>query len=177
MGDIRQVESVKLICGMIAADESLMQQTEREMEGMFGAIDIRSELISFDYTDYYQTEMGGGLLRKFVSFDQLIDPGQLAGIKIKTNVIERRLAIQTGDSMKRRINLDPGYVTAAKLVLATTKDFAHRIYLGDGIYGEVTLNFRKNGCTFFEWTYPDFKSGKYTPFLLKARRKMMAQSE
>jgi hypothetical protein len=177
MGDKRNVEPVKLVCGMISADERLIRQTEQEMEGMFGAIDIRSELFPFNYTDYYSSEMGVGLLRKFVSFDRPIDPMRLASIKIETNGIERKLAVQTVDSIKRRINLDPGYVTPVKLVLATTKDFAHRIYLGDGIYAEVTLNFKKNGCAFFEWTYPDFKSGIYVPFLLEARRKIMAHSK
>jgi hypothetical protein len=171
MGDTRRAERVKLICGMISADEALMNQVEAELAGRFGNIDLRSDLTPFDYTDYYEKEMGAGLLRRFVSFAVLIDPGELADIKLFTNVIEDRMAHGRG---KRAINLDPGYVTAAKLVLATTKDFAHRMYLRDGIYAEVTLNFRKSGPVFFDWTYPDFKSGRYNEFLSAARNMVMA---
>jgi hypothetical protein len=173
MGGIRQAERVKLICGMISADETLMTQVETELAGRFGGIDLRSDLMPFDYTDYYEKEMGAGLFRRFVSFATMIDPVELADIKVVTNSIEQRLARGTG---KRTINLDPGYVTPAKLVLATTKDFSHRIYLRDGIYAEVTLNFRKSGLTFFDWTYPDFKSGRYNDFLAEVRRRVMAAS-
>jgi len=167
-------ELVKLICGMIAADESLMRQAESRLEKLYGAIDLRSDIVPFDYTDYYKAEMGGNLLRAFVSFHDLIDPGQLAEIMISTNSLEETFAVESGSGRKRRINIDPGYVTPAKLVLATTKDFSHRIYLCDGIYAEVTLNFKKTGCSYFDWTYPDFKSGKYTPFLAEVRRRVMA---
>jgi hypothetical protein len=174
MGDTWRAERVKLICGMISADEAVMKQVETELAGRFGGIDLRSDLTPFDYTDYYEKEMGAGLLRRFVSFAGLIDPGELAGIKLFTNSIEQRMAHGSG---KRTINLDPGYVTAAKLVLATTKDFAHRVYLRDGIYAEVTLNFRKSGPVFFDWTYPDFKSGRYNDFLAEARRMVMAAGQ
>jgi hypothetical protein len=171
MTEARAPERVKLICGMIAADEALMTRVEAELTSRFGGIDLRSDLTPFDYTDYYEKEMGGGLLRRFVSFAGLIDPGELAGIKVFTNTIEQRMAQGSG---KRTINLDPGYVTAAKLVLATTKDFTHRIYLRDGIYAEVTLSFRKSGPAFFDWTYPDFKSGRYNGFLAEVRKMVMA---
>ena len=171
MAEAKAPERVKLICGMISADEPLMKQVEAELSGRFGGIDLRSDLTPFDYTDYYEKEMGAGLLRRFVSFAAMIDPGELADIKVFTNGIEQRMAQGPG---KRAINLDPGYVTPAKLVLATTKDFAHRIYLHDGIYAEVTLNFRKSGPVFFDWSYPDFKSGRYNGFLAEARKMVMA---
>jgi hypothetical protein len=118
--------------------------------------------------------MGDGLTRNFVSFRRVFDPGSLADAKLATNRIERELADKTGDTFRRRVNLDPGYVTAAKLVLATTKDFSHRVYLRDGIYAEVTLQFGSGGPRAQPWTYPDFASGAYSEFLMKVRRRSMA---
>jgi len=106
-----------------------------------------------------------------------MDPGQLAGIKLATNAIEDSMAVNADGKISRTVNLDPGYITASNLVLATTKDFSHRVYIGQGIYAEVTLNFRKGGCVFFEWTYPDFKSGKYTSFFLEIRRRYMEMTK
>lgn len=171
MTEIRPVVPVKLFCGMIAVNEEIILRAKEEMRKLFGGIDLESDLIPFDFTDYYREEMGEGLLRKFVSFSDLIDPGRLADIKIQTNKLERTLAIESKGRSRRRVNLDPGYVSADKLVLATTKNFSHRIYLRDGIYAEVTLNFKKSGCVYFDWTYPGFRSGKYTPFFLEVRRR------
>jgi hypothetical protein len=141
---------------------------------LFGPADLESDPISFDFTEYYRDEMGEDLLRQFVSFADLIDPGRLASTKIRTNALERELAAEETGRWKRRVNLDPGYLTAANVVLATTKDFAHRVYLGQGIYAEVTLNFRKDGVTHFEWTYPDYRSGAYDAFFLNVRRRYLA---
>lgn len=172
MGEESPVVPVTLFCGMIATDSDVMLQAKDRLIHWFGEIDLESEIFAFDFTDYYQKEMGANLVRKFFSFKSPIDPGRLADIKTHTNALEREFA--ASDGLRRRVNLDPGYLDAAKLVLATTKDFAHRIYLGQGIYAEVTLNFRKNGCVYFDWTYPDYRSGRYTPFFLEVRRRHMA---
>ena len=142
---------------------------------LYGEIDWESDPIPFDFTDYYEEEMGTGLLRKFVSFATLIDPGKLAEVKIRTNGLEQELAMDTGGQRRRRINLDPGYVDASRLVLATTKNVAHRICLGQGIYAEVTLTFRKKGCAYFDWTYPDYRSDRYTGLLCEIRRRYLDQ--
>jgi hypothetical protein len=117
--------------------------------------------------------MGDGLVRKFVAFADLIAPEELADAKVRTNSLEEEFAQRSEDDIRRRVNLDPGYIAPDKLVLASTKNFSHRIHLSKGIYAEVTLNFGKKGCVFFDWTYPDFRSGKYTEFLLDVRRKVM----
>jgi hypothetical protein len=167
---------VKLFVGVITGREALIPRVRDELEGAFGAIDLESDLFPFGYTDYYRQEMGEGLLRGFVSFGELIDPARLREIKLRTMAIERAFSERSERETRRTVNLDPGYVAPSKVVLATTKDFAHRISLGEGIYAEVTLNFARTGCVFHEWTYPDFKSEAYTPFLLELRRRVMEQS-
>ena len=168
---------VKLICGIIAAGEAWLPVVTAKLVEAFGVIDLTSERVPFDGTDYYEAEMGPDLVRQFVSFASLVDPAELPAIKRKTNVMELDLAADSAPPVCRPVNLDPGYVTAAKLVLATAKDFAHRIYICDGIYAEVTLRFGKDGCRFSDWTYPDLRSGVYTPFLLAVRERLMAEQQ
>ena len=178
MAEVRPVEPVKLICGIISADESLMTSAVDEMTSRHGPVDLDSGLFPFDMTDYYAAEMGGNLLRKFVSFERLIDPSDIVVIKLGTNAIEKNMAGEERGVVRRRINLDPGYVTPAKLVLATTKDFAHRIYLGRSIYAEVTLQFSsRGGIRSFPWTYPDFASDRYTSFLQSVRERLLEKSK
>ena len=176
MGVHRSAAQVKLICGLIAGSDAWLEQGSERLGEAFGPMDLRSDVFPFDATDYYVREMGEGLRRQFVAFARLLDPGELAGIKRRTNAMETEWVQGDPGAKRRRVNLDPGYVTPAKLVLATTKDFAHRIYLGEGIYAEVTLNFRKGGFRHFEWTYLDFVSGRYEAFLLAVRRRLMEQT-
>jgi hypothetical protein len=174
MGIEQQPGEARLICGLIYRDADLCERALARLEQEFGPIEDRSPEYPFNFTDYYRPEMGDGLTRNFVSFRRVFDPGSLADAKLATNRIERELADKTGDTFRRRVNLDPGYVTAAKLVLATTKDFSHRVYLRDGIYAEVTLQFGSGGPRAQPWTYPDFASGAYSEFLMKVRRRSMA---
>jgi hypothetical protein len=110
--------------------------------------------LPFDHTAYYAAEFGEGLKRRFVAFEELVHPGKLAEIKLLTNALEMEWVLEG----KRRINIDPGYISHSKLVLATTKNHAHRIYLGQGIYAEVTLHFRDGAFRAWPWTYPDYAS-------------------
>jgi hypothetical protein len=169
MGVVRPVAPVKLVCGMIAGSEALLAAATVELAKAFGPIDLSGDTTPFDYTDYYAAEMGGGLLRRFVAFARPLDPAALAEVKRRTNELEAGFAVPGPNGARRRVNLDPGYVTPAKLVLATTKEAAHRIYLGGGIYAEVTLTFKGGRWVAHPWTYPDFRSGAYDAFLLAAR--------
>lgn len=157
MGKIRKVSPVKLITGIIFKDEDLRIEAEKALRRRFGQLDFESEIMNFDYTDHYEQEMGKNLSRKFISFKRLIKPEKLAGIKRFTNNLESRFSL----GGKRKINLDPGYLDANKLVLATTKDWGHRIYLGKGIYAEVTLYFQNKTFKSWEWTYPDYRGEDY----------------
>jgi len=174
MGEVRPVAPVKLVCGIIAVRGRVLGEAQAALSERFGPVDLESDCVSFDFTDYYRAEMGPGLIRKFLSFAQPIAPFELAGIKRAALALEDRFAVQDRDTRRRRVNLDPGYLAADKLVLATTKDFAHRMCIGNGIYAEVTLQFSRGRCVCREWTYPDFRSGAYDEFLLRVRRAYLA---
>ena len=173
MGEIKEHPPVKLIMGMIAADESLFSSVEASLSQKLGPADFWSDVMPFDYTDYYAREMGSELLRKFVSFGKLIQPEELVEIKLFTNSVEQELLYPNTD--RRRINLDPGYVSAAKLILASTKDHIHRTYLKDGIYAETTLRMEKKTFRPWQWTYPDYRSEKYIEIFNEIRRRYMEQ--
>ncbi len=136
----------------------------------YGPVDAVSETWSFDFTDYYESEMGTGLLRQFVSFAELIDPGRLASIKVDTNALEERICYECGlPPGQRPVNLDPGYIELSKLVLATTKNGSHRVYLRDGIYAESTLHYRTGKWAAWPHTYADYASDRYHAFFEQVR--------
>ena len=171
MGQIGTGNTVKLFCGIIYADDNIKKQAFEMLTERFGKIDIESETVDFSFTQYYNPEMGEGLKRCWISFDALIPAGNLPEIKIFTNETEDFFAA----SGKRRINIDPGYLNPANVILASTKDFSHRIYLSGGIYGEVTLIYKKEDFVKLPWSYPDYTSPAAKSFLLKARSKLMIQ--
>lgn len=171
MGTIKQPEPVKLIVGMISGSPELFGMAQNRLKEKFGEVDFISPILPFDTTDYYCEEMGTGLQRRFISFKRLIDPCELADIKIFTNLLEEDFSL----NLKRRINLDPGYISLSKLVLATTKDHQHRIYLRDGIYAEVTLRFKAERFQTWEWTYPDYQTQAYREIFLHIRKLYAAQ--
>lgn len=173
MGDVKPPQPVKLMVPMLASEVALFSQAEVALSEAFGAVDWRSELLPFEATPYYARELGLPQWRCFVTFAELVDPGSLAEIKLCTNAIEQVLAVQG----QRRINLDPGYVSLAKLVLATTKNQWHRIYLGQGIYAEVTLSYQRGAWRPQPWTYPDYASAPYLAILDGVRRRYKAQLE
>ncbi len=178
MGIIKPPVPAKLIVGMIARQPELFLQAVNRLTLEFGKPDIETEAIAFTQTKYYDKEMGTGLLRKWVCFDGLIAQDDLPQIKLMTNKLEEEFADNVEGKSKRCINLDPGYVTAAKLVLASTKDFAHRLYLGQGIYGEVTLYYsRSKGWRPYEWTYPDYRQAESLEFFKQVRQIYLNQSK
>ena len=143
MGSIRSINPVKLFVGVLVADRKLLSPVKDKLVSLYGSIDHESPVIPFDFTDYYADEMGDIIDRVLFSFERLIDADQLAEIKHKTNVIEEDLR-SVDATVKRPVNLDPGYIEHAKVILASTKNFYHRIYLGRGIFAEVTMHFRNN---------------------------------
>lgn len=171
MGKIPKEIPVKLICGFIFSDEEALKKAFRILYRKFGKIDFESESQSFNYTDYYEKEFGSGLKRKFISFEKLIYPHNLSAIKIFTNKTEEKLSI----GGKRIINIDPGYIDASKLVLATTKDYNHRIYLSKGIFAEVTLSFKGNSFVPWQWSYPDYRSENYIKIFNQIRSSYLKQ--
>jgi len=171
LGEARTPVPVKLVVGMLSASQDRFRLAEKALQGTYGPVDYRSPLIPFTWTDYYAPELGPKVLRAFVAFRGLIDPVRLAAVKLLTNDCERSWAI----GGRRVINLDPGYLCAGKLVLATTKDHAHRVYLSDGVYAEVTLAWQRGAWHPWPWTYPDYRSPEYAQVFSAVRALYMAQ--
>jgi hypothetical protein len=165
---------VKLICGIIAAKYEVFSRSTTNLIESFGPIDHTSKLMAFKFTDYYEKQMGEGLKRRFVSFAEIVPPDTLSEAKIKTNRLEEEIKKEFG-SVKRIVNLDPGYMTASALILATAKDFSHRIPLQKGIYAHLELLFGKNEVKALNWTYPDYRTEEYQRFFLEVRKKYLKQ--
>jgi len=165
MGQIKKHQLVKLIIAFIFKEEALLNKARAFLEKQFGEIDFESQILSFNHTTYYAEEFGKHLKRRFVSFKKLISPSKLPEIKIITNKLEKKLS----KGLKRTINIDPGYLDLAKLVLASTKDYKHRIYLNKGVYSEVTLFYENKSFRPWDWTYPDYKSNEYIAIFNKIR--------
>jgi len=178
MGTIRQFAPVKLFIGVLVANTKFIPQVEERLAAAYGTIDHRSDVIPFDFTDYYENEMGEIIDRVFFSFERLIEANQLPEIKRQTNQFEDELAplLRTSTaSVTRPVNLDPGYIEQAKVILASTKNFYHRIYLSGGVFGEVTMHFKNNTYQFFPWTYPDYQSKGYLDFFMRMRQIFRSQ--
>jgi len=169
MGQISQPAPVKLFTGILTSLPAIIPEVESCLKAKFGAIDMRSNEFPFDSTRYYEDEMGCSIIRLFVAFESLFSPSNLALVKTATNDIEAAFAARQF-AVRRPVNLDPGYLAESKIVLASTKNFYHRILLADGIYGEVTLHYSKHAWQAFPWSFPDFRSGRYDEFFARLRR-------
>jgi hypothetical protein len=175
MWKLKAPKPAKLIIGILAADEECLKAAIEAINTNFGKIDFVSDLWPFDQTDYYKDQTGENILRQFVSIEKLIDPGKLSKIKHKTNTLEQKLAKQSASDLLRPVNLDPGIIEPSKLVLATTKNYSHRIYIGKKMYAEVTLIFDKGKWKPFEYTYPDYRQDCYHDFFSKVRTRLVEQ--
>jgi hypothetical protein len=174
MAEIKPFAPVKLVCGIIAARDEPFAGAEERLAAAYGAIDDHSPRLPFPGAAYYAPQMGAELRRGFLSFARLIDPTALASIKVGTNTLEAELSRESGTEA-RIVNLDPGYLTAAALIMGTAKDFSHRIPLGQGIYAHLEFLFTRNGIRTLEWTYPDFRGPGYGDFFPRVRRRYLEQ--
>ena len=158
--------------GILASSEEALEKARRHVESRYGPIDLESAVFPFHYTSYYNAEMGEGIIRQFISFENLFDPGELGRIKRETIGIEREMSV----GGKRMANLDPGYLNLSTVVLATTKDASYRVYLGGGMYGEATLFYMKGAFRPFEWTYPDYREEESLRFFGEVRKRFKEQA-
>jgi hypothetical protein len=165
---------VKLVCAVIFADAGLYERAKARLIEAYGPVDLESPACAFDLTDYYENEMGPGLARRFLSFRDLIVPDRLAAIKGETNALEEEIRGR-GDRPSRPVNIDPGYLTPAALVMATAKDFSHRIPLADGIYAHLEFLFSKTDVKVLDWTYPDMRRDAPKRFFLEVREVYLRQ--
>jgi len=161
----------KLVCAVLLRDTLLLEKLTARLRREFGEIDFQSEPLAFDFTEYYRNEMGSGLLRVFFSFATLMDPARLSDAKLATNHIEEEFSADGA----RQVNVDPGLLFESRFVLATTKDYSHRIPLQNGIYAEVTLLYTQKQFRPLPWTYPDYRSSEYHRILSRIRALFRAE--
>jgi hypothetical protein len=173
VGAAKKPQPAKLFLACMYANESVFRQALDAFQERYGVIDKKvGPLRVTEYTDYYTEEMGTGIRKCYMTFAAPVERDGLAAIKIFSNGLERASAVDD----KRVVNCDPGYVTNDKLVLATTKDFYHRIYLAEGIYAEVTLHYQNGRYRYFSWTYPDYKAPEVLKLLESARAALVHES-
>jgi hypothetical protein len=172
MGQSSSHTPVAIIVAVISRYGAALQWAIERATRHWGPLVLQSPTFAFRETDYYEATMGSDLGKTFLAFERLGDPGELAAWKHSTNAWEQEYAALGGHPEKRPLNLDPGYITAAKLVLASTKDHVHRIYLGQQMFAEVTLYFKHGGWRHHEWTFPDYRRADYQQFFLKVRQEL-----
>jgi hypothetical protein len=169
VGKISIPSPVKPIFGVLYREPAFYEEALRKIESNLSPVEFQSEAFPFVETDYYDEEMGSGLTRRYLALRDLVDPTELIHLKQLSNLWEE----QSAAAGRRRINLDPGYLSLSKLVLASTKDFSHRLYLGRGIFAEVTLRYENGDFTRLPWTYPDYFN--HREVLLSLRKLYHAQ--
>jgi hypothetical protein len=159
-----------LILAAFSRHEAAIDWARRRAVEAWGPIVLESEPFAFTETNYYQSTMGPDLRKIFFAFQRPCDPADLVDVKLATNQWEEEYAAQSGCEESRPLNLDPGYLTLAKLVLASTKDFAHRIYLSRGIFAEITLFYKHHRWQHHDYTFPDYRRADYQQFFTRCRQ-------
>lgn len=173
MGTPREPKPAKYFVALLSSGRELLTQVEGDITVSLGAIDGRSEVMPWNASNFYEKEMGAGLLRRFLAISVLGSPERLAEFKLKTQTIEDyyRDPVSGG----RRVNLDPGYLDAYKIALASTKNAGQRIYLRSGIYAEATLFYYDGAFHGLNYTYPDYLWPETLAFLTQLRAAYVAQ--
>ena len=166
-------KQAKLVIGIITLELKIIDNLVTELASQFGQIDLVSPWMRFNYTAYYEPEMGSPLLRRMFVFKPLISQGDLCAFKLTTNQIEDHYSHQG----RRRVNIDPGYLLRERFVLASGKNFSHRIYIGEGIYADLTLIYQKGSFKKLPWTYPDYSDDGMLRFLEQVRNKYILDAK
>lgn len=169
MSTVQTPKPAKLVIGLFMNDKSLLQPAARDLGSAFGPIDLAGPWFNFDFTDYYRPEMGAPLFRRVLAFKDHMDQNELADIKLATNEFEERYATNG----RRRVNIDPGYLVPERFVLATAKNYTHRISIGKGIYADLTLIYTRGDFQTLPWTYPDYADHTMRTFLKRVRSKYL----
>lgn len=167
----RKADDARLISSLFSPEKERIDTVIEELTEMFGPAARISPWLLFDRTRYYAREMGWPLHRRFITFERLIRPDEIADIKLGTNVLEMK-HLEDG---RRRINIDPGYISLERLVLATGKNYTHRIYLSNGIYADLTLVFHRGSFRPLDWTYKDYSDPAAIEFFNSERERYKRQ--
>ncbi len=166
MSTLKTPLPAKLVCSLIFQQEGSIHRVADALGHLYGTIDLESPVMPFDWTSYYEAEFGKDLKRIFLGLSELIAQDALVDVKHNTCRLEQELSSKG----KRSVNIDPGILTAERLVLASGKNFPHRIYLGRGVYGDLTLVYQKGSFCPLPWTYPDYASQEIIEFWNRVRR-------
>ena len=170
MGEPTPHSSALLLLAAFGRCEAATAWARQKAVEAWGPVALESPTFDFDQTDYYEPTMGPGLKKTFFVFEQPFDPADTAEVKLASNRWEAEYAAAAEQAEPRPLNLDPGYLTLGKLVLASTKDHAHRIYLARGIYAEVTLHFSHGDWQPGKWTFADYRRAEYHEFFSRCRQ-------
>jgi hypothetical protein len=157
----------KLVIGAFLKEKALLAQVAEGLSEAFGNIEMISPWFNFDFTEYYAPEMGGPLFRRMLVFEGLIEQERLAQCKLQTNALE----LSYSKGTRRCVNIDPGHLLHERFVLATGKNYSHRIYIDHGIYADLTLIYRDGDFRPLPWTYPDYSADPMRRFLVQVRNK------
>lgn len=160
MSDPKAPEPVKLVTSLFSPETDLLNKVIAELSSVFGQTDLVSHELLFDRTRYYEREMGWPLYRRFASFGELIPADRLVEVKLKTNDMERTYLAEG----KRKVNIDPGFLSHERFILATGKNYIHRVYLSKGIYADLTFIYGRGSFRPLEWTYPDYRESDIVLF-------------
>jgi hypothetical protein len=174
MAQPKDFAPVKLVCGVIYKEDAFYHEARQRLEAEWGTVDSESPAFPFDLTGYYEDEMGPGLSRRFMSFGTLVPPESLPERKLRTIGLEEALRLERG-AAGRPVNIDPGYLTASAVVMATAKDFAHRIPLGRGIFAHLEFLFTRTGVRTLDWTYPDLRREACQAYFRSVRELYLAR--
>jgi hypothetical protein len=167
----QSAEPVKLIVAVLWSDAAALDDALSRLQERWGQIDFPGADHPFDATRYYESEMGPGICRRIISFDRLVPPESIREAKLICIEIEETLAAGVG----RKVNLDIGYIDHSKIVLASAKCAGQKIHLGDGIYADMIARYRDGKYRPFEWTFPDFRDGRYDKELKGIRDTYLSQ--
>ena len=162
---------VKAMAAILSAHRELIGQAARKWEELVGPLDYAGPEMTFNQSEYYREEMGWPQYKRIFAAETLVDPAALVDIKIGCQKIEAEF---TSDG-RRSVNLDPGYVSPERLVLATGKNAAHRLYLGGGVWGELTLIYESGQYRALPWTYADYASDPVLEVVADLRKKYIEQ--
>jgi hypothetical protein len=165
-------DKARLVIAIMYHDEALLEDAVKILVRKFGSIDLKSEPFDFAFTDYYEEELGKGLRKRFFCFSEPLEIERLPDIKLCTNRLEKKIS----KGPKRKINIDPGYLTVDALVLASCKPRPYRIYLGKGVYAHLTFIFRKSDVMTFSWTFADYATPGSVAFFMKVREKILTKN-
>ncbi len=137
-----------------------------ELEPILGRPILKGPVFPFNYTDYYEPEMGQSLVRAYVAFECLMSPAHLVCLKHETAALEVSLAV----AGKRTVNIDPGYIDINKVVLASWKEGLYKVYLGSGVWADPVAHYYEKEFHCEDWTFPDIRSKEHFSFFKEARR-------